>query len=51
MTIQTIGKLKVAHGHFMGYAVGGYGETNLDALNNMFAECDYIKNLNLKQNG
>lgn len=45
MMIQTFGKLKVASGHFMGYAVGGYGKTNIDALNEMFAQCDYIKSL------
>ena len=45
MILETFGKLKVAHGHFMGYAVGGFGVTNLDALMEMFAQCDYLSKL------
>lgn len=36
--ILTFGKLKVASGKVNGYAVGGFGKTNLEALEEMFKE-------------
>lgn len=45
MIIQTIGKLRVANGKYKTYAVGGHGFNTLDALNDLFAQCDYLDNL------
>lgn len=45
MIIQQVGKLKVANGHYKGYAIGGYGKTNVEALNGAFAEIDYLAKL------
>lgn len=45
MLIETIGKLRVVHGHYNGYAVGGHGYTTEDALNHLFAQCDYLHNI------
>lgn len=47
MTIQTFGKLKVSSGKVGGYSVGGYGKTNLEALENMFSQVYKLQELKL----
>ena len=45
MKIETIGKLRVAFGHYKGYAVGGHGTNTQDALSCLHAQCDYLDNV------
>jgi hypothetical protein len=47
MTILTFGELKVADGRVNKFIVGGYGKTNLEALEVMFKEVYKLMELHL----